>query len=279
LRLPGEDRGGVPMPHEEIQPPPRIGAPGGAVGPDGGMVPPPVAGNPPGQGLPPGQGNPPNQDEIERARGLAREGKPQEALAQFDALISRAPQDAALRSERGTMRLWNNDLRGAREDWAAIASQSPDNVDARKFAAALELVAGDPRASLAQYQELARIRPADPLVLIGQGQASLWTGDTVGAQKSFQQALQISPDLAKSLYEQANQMLSANVPAIAHVQYTTVVWLDPNAYHAYYGLGFAASKLGRKQEAIDAFERYLQRDPSSQFAENVRGELARLRRQ
>lgn len=173
--------------------------------------------------------------------------------------------------------MYNNDLKGARDDWAVIASRSPDDLDASKFAAALDLAAGDARASAARYADLARKLPNDPLVIVGQGQSALYGGDPAAGQRFFQRARELSPELAASLAQQANQMLLANVPAIARIQYTTVVWLDPSASYGYYGLGFAASKLGNKEEAIEALQRFLQGDSTSEFAEKARAELARLR--
>jgi regulator of sirC expression with transglutaminase-like and TPR domain len=56
-----------------------------------------------------------------------------------------------------------------------------------------------------------------------------------------------------------------------------VLILDPNASGAHFGLGVAAAWLGASAQAIAAFEAYLRQDPSSEWAQRAREELARLR--
>lgn len=48
---------------------------------------------------------------------------------------------------------------------------------------------------------------------------------------------------------------------------------------AYFGVGVSSARLGATAQAIQAFEAYLQRDASSEWAQKAREELARLQAQ
>ena len=63
----------------------------------------------------------------------------------------------------------------------------------------------------------------------------------------------------------------------AMIEFVSVLVLDPNAASAYFGYGVAAARVGDVPQAVAALEAYLQRDPSSEWAQRAREELARLR--
>jgi len=55
--------------------------------------------------------------------------------------------------------------------------------------------------------------------------------------------------------------------------------MDPRVAGAYYGLGFSLAQVGAPAQAIQALETYLQQDPSSEWSQRAREQLARLRAQ
>ena len=73
-------------------------------------------------------------------------------------------------------------------------------------------------------------------------------------------------------------MLDAGVLSVAYLQYLTLLWLDPRLTGANYGLGLTCARLGQRDQAIQAFERFVQAEPNSPYAENARQQLNQLRR-
>ncbi len=183
---------------------------------------------------------------------------------------------ATLESVR--QRVWKNDLKGALADSIALAAANPNDIQARALRGGLELLAGDPRTGLSEAEALIKASPNDVWMWVLHAQALLRNNNAAAARQSLARAKQLDPNLVPNLYNQANQILSAGVPAMAHLQYTTTLAADPNLSGAYYGLGFACSQLGMKEQAIQAFEHYLRLDPYSAYAQTVRQEVERLNR-
>jgi hypothetical protein len=180
--------------------------------------------------------------------------------------------------EATRQRLWKNDLKGALADSIVLAAATPNDLQARALRAGLELVAGDPRTGLTEADALVKASPNDVWMWVLHGQALIRNNDFAAAKQSLGRAWQLDRNLALNIYNQANQILSAGVPSMAHLHYTTALVADPNLTGAYYGLGFACAQLGWKDQAIQAFEHYLRSDPSSAYAQKVRDELGRLKR-
>jgi len=54
------------------------------------------------------------------------------------------------------------------------------------------------------------------------------------------------------------------------------LWLKPDNFRPYYGIGLLYAKLGQREEAIDALQWFLSREPADDFAEDARQQLRQL---
>jgi len=266
-----------------------IGQPGPVAMPN-----PPAAALPPGvmvQPLPPGPAAPnmpippapvplapaAGGEAFQRAHEFYAAGRYIGAMPMYNAILQApgAPRQALF--ERAVMRTWLNDLAGAQTDFATLASTDPNDLESRRLHAISELVGGDPRVGKAEADALLALQPANvPIVLVA-AQAALYNGDPAAAQRLLAQIRQTAPGYDVTLYQEANRFLTAGVPAVALLQFTAMAWMVPERHEPYWGIGFAYSKLGQKARAIEAFERYLQTDQTSQYAQAARQELERLR--
>jgi tetratricopeptide (TPR) repeat protein len=55
------------------------------------------------------------------------------------------------------------------------------------------------------------------------------------------------------------------------------MWMQPNHAGAYFAAADCYAKTGQAAAAIQGYERYLQFDPTSEWAAKARAEIARLR--
>ena len=212
---------------------------------------------------------------FSEAQALYQAGRYQEALPLYDELIDESSTFRQARFDRAVMRLWTNDLIGSLEDFRWLAREKNDR-ESRRLRALVELAAGNVKEARKEADRLLREKPSDPEAILVAAQAALYDGNQQRAQELFQKLRTLAPQTETGLYTQAGNFLQAGVPAMALVQYDTIVWMNPGQTNAYYGLGFAASRLGQREKAIEAFNRYLQYDATSQWAEQVRSELQRL---
>jgi tetratricopeptide (TPR) repeat protein len=174
------------------------------------------------------------------------------------------------------MRLWLNNPPGALADFQALAAIDPNDVESRRLRALVELMVGKLEVARAEAEALKRMRPQDPQVVLLHAQAAMWTQDAPAALQSLAEVRQLDPGVTTRLYEEANRFLKAGVGIAAAQEYVTVLYLDRQQAGAYFGLGFARLLLGQRTLAIDAFQRYLQLDSTSPYAEQVRQQLRQL---
>lgn len=217
--------------------------------------------------------------DLTRATELQFAGKYKEAIAEFDRVLIAHPGNSMALFGRAFSKMWSNDLQGSLVDYTALAKADPNDTDSRLQRALLELSVGDPKVGRAEAEAIVRQKPNDLRALTVYAQAHLRDHDTEGARKVLARIIAIEPAYLDSLYTEANRYLAAGVPALAHPNYLAILWSNPQYTSAYFGFGFACSRLGYKEHAITAFEQYLRADGTSQFAQQARQELARLRQQ
>jgi hypothetical protein len=180
--------------------------------------------------------------------------------------------------QRASQRIWSNDLRGALADLKMIVLGTDSNdSEMRGDRTTLELLVGDPRVGLAEAEALLKVWPNAPNIWVLHGQALIWNRNPAGVE-SLKRAMQLDPNVVNARYADAEKFLTARVPMIAYLHFTTVLNMNPNMAGAHYGLGIACSQLGYNAMAIREFELYLRYDSTSGYAQSARQELQRLRR-
>jgi predicted Zn finger-like uncharacterized protein len=100
---------------------------------------------------------------------------------------------------------------------------------------------------------------SDPLELVRRGEKALERGAVQVAQSAFERALEIEPQLWRAKTGLGYLALERNQPNAA------IAYFRPAALHghadAFIGMGDAYRKIGRKREALDAYDTYLKRFP------------------
>ncbi|MCL5952216.1 MAG: tetratricopeptide repeat protein [Chloroflexi bacterium] len=114
--------------------------------------------------------------------------------------------------------------------------------------------------------------------------------DHAAALRAFEQAVRFVPDFAEAYqgmvssyqatgktpemnYARAMVLLTQNQPADAAKQLESVVAQNPEFIPAYLGLGLAYEKLGRREQASIALQRYLKANPNDVAANQALGRL------
>jgi tetratricopeptide (TPR) repeat protein len=82
---------------------------------------------------------------------------------------------------------------------------------------------------------------------------------------------------AAALYEEGADLFVKGKAAEAKDRFKEALAIDPRHAPSYRGLGLAYQALGRKDKAIDAFERYLQLSPGAADADSIRARIEKLR--
>jgi len=170
---------------------------------------------------------------------LARTGKAEEAVAEFQAILADDPHNLPAyidlaRSDVGLHRY----LDGASKLKAALALD-PHNVEAEELLGDIWLAVGDSGRAAAEFHQLLTFAPQDYEAHFGLGLLAARRGQAAEAAKHFRAALAANPRSAE----------------------------------AHYQLGMTLEVQGQKQEAVSEFRAALQIDPQFQEA---RRELTKL---
>lgn len=109
------------------------------------------------------------------------------------------------------------------------------------------------------------------------GRALLQKGDAKGAAAKFAEAAALDPKLGETHYGAAGLALEQKAFSRALPLYEAVEGLLPAQPGSHYGRAIALTGVGRKDDAIEAYRRYLDFDAGSPWAANARaGVLALL---
>ena len=255
-------------------PPPTVTPP---VAPALPATPPAVA--PPVTALPPGTttnlGDP-----IARGNALLNEGRYREALAAFDEAL-RAPSppvDAWIGRGRALNVL--GDMAGARRAYETAIQRDPSRQLVRTWLAEVTLAANDLGAAEAALgEELRRYPSSSAWAYSWIGTIRMLQGRDPESMQAMAAAMRLDPQTANYRYSNGSFLSGIGQSQRALVELLSTLRLDPSIAGAWYGIGLEYARLGRTNEAIQAYETYLQRDATSQWAQQARQEVMRLRGQ
>lgn len=133
----------------------------------------------------------------------------------------------------------------------------------------------------AAYQAVLAIDPSMSSAHANLGVVYYQQNDLVRAGESFKAALEISPGDAQSLYHLAAVRIQENDLTEAETLLNQARDLDPGLAEVYYGLGVLYKLTGRQQDAIAAFERFIEVGPGQDRAamDYAKAELEQLKGQ
>lgn len=166
--------------------------------------------------------------------------------------------------------------------WLAQPAASPKAPDALPGQPPLAVPAASKPAPPAQPVVTTSTFVADPDVeayakALDQGNALLRRGKYRGALSEFKRAVRIRPESVTALLALGDAYLEADLPKSAVRPLETAARLDGKSARAQLLLGTAYQSLGRNPDASAAYQRYLELEPSGEFAKDVKLILASLK--
>ncbi|MEM8808618.1 MAG: tetratricopeptide repeat protein [Cyanobacteria bacterium P01_G01_bin.38] len=138
-----------------------------------------------------------NQDSISELRKqafrLTQAGQFDLAETYWTQLIERLPDEPALWSNRGNVRVSQNKIEDAIADYTQAIRLAPFEPDPYLNRGAAYEAQSDWQAALDDYNQVLRLSPDDPAAYNNRGNAQGGTGDWKAALEDYQRAIEISP--------------------------------------------------------------------------------------
>lgn len=204
-------------------------------------------------------------------------GKFNEAIVSATAALKKSPRDEDALVTRGHAYLNSNRLKESLMDFRSLSTAHPGVPAYRAVQAVGELLAGDKRVARVIAEELIKSDPQVADYHLLHGEAAMLMGQNATASESFKTAVRLNPQLPAEVRSKGDNYLNKGVPEAASLMYSTALFMDVSDVSPFIGLGAAREKLGDKEQAMRAYERYLRFDPNGQHASKARQELARLK--
>lgn len=175
---------------------------------------------------------------------LFDEGKYQEALEAYQALIEKFPEAYILYKNIGNCYFQMEDYARAEESYKKILEKDPDDHEAKLYIGNTYANRGENAKALEWYNQIDFEDISDPLVLYNIGSRFYQQSAYQEALRYFQRAVEIKEDFVDGLYQ----------------------------------LGLVNLTLGNNERAIEVFTRYLEHDTESERADQVRKFIAFLKK-
>ena len=118
------------------------------------------------------------------------------AEAQWSELIEKLPQEAAVWSNRGNVRVRQNNLEGALADYTQAISLAPGEADPYLNRGAVWEAMGQWEKAIADYNQVLQIDPDDPAAYNNRGNAEAGKGEWALAIADYQAAITLQPSFS-----------------------------------------------------------------------------------
>jgi len=116
----------------------------------------------------------------------------------------------------------------------------------------------DARGAIAQWDEVRKLLPHQPVAYFNRGKLLAQVGDNGAALDSLQSALAIRPDLVEALDEEGKIYLRSSKPGEALKAFEQVAQLRPNNSRVCVEMADALARLNRRPEAVKQLERAIE---------------------
>ena len=227
------------------------------------------------------------QDQVYNYLGLIEYslGNLASSILYFDSAIAINKRQPDYYAHRGLVRLKQNDLQTAQQDFyqalgiepehavsknnlAALKRKEGNVVEAEKLLreaklanakaqqhhsglALLQLESGQYAEAILNFDTAILIEPKDGELFVSRGLAKERLNDLKGAMRDYTRAIQVDEQWPKAWFMQGNIFLKQNQLNEALENYSMAISLDPNYSLAYHNRAITHMKLGNKKNACD----------------------------
>lgn len=184
------------------------------------------------------------KEELQQGNDLFNQGKYEEAIAVYQAIVQKFPETYILYRNIGNCYFQLEEYDLAEEYYKKVLEKDPEDTESLLGIGNTYANRGENEKALEWYNKIDFDKISDPLVLYNIGSNFYTQGQYQEALKYYRKAVELKSDFLDALYQ----------------------------------LGLVNLSLGNNQDAIDAFERYLKIDSDSGRADQVRNFIEFLKK-
>ncbi len=209
-------------------------------------------------------------DAVARGRMYLRQGRPDRAFEAVSAIRDEAPGAGEAMTVAGLALLQYREFRGARLTLERALKLQPDQLDATKTLAALDLMLGNGMSGVKLLRKAASLDPRDAQVWLTLGNVHHDLGEPGEAAHAFEEALKRDPKDREALFKLITELLDINRTDEATPRLTEALRRYPDDPALLALAARQARDTGRMDEALALATRALGGDPDNLNALLVR---------
>ncbi len=209
-------------------------------------------------------------DAVARGRMYLRQGRHDRAFEAVSAIRDEAPGAGEAMTVAGLALLHYREYRGARMTLERALKLQPDQLDATKTLAALDLMLGNGRNGVKLLSKAARLDPRDARIWLTMGKVYHDLGEPGQAAHAFKEALKRDRKDREALFKLIAELLNINRPDEATPWLTEALQRFPDDPTLLGLASLQARDTGRMDEAWALAARALGSDPDNLNALLVR---------
>lgn len=206
---------------------------------------------------------------------LARQGRLQEAVAEYEETLRLSPDDPEAHNNLGNHLAAIGRPREALREFHAALRLKPGLFQAHNNIGNLLLGAGRPVEALASYQEALRLEPNYAEANYNAGNALVDLGRQAEAVPYYERALRTRPKDVATLTNLATVLLELRRQPEAIARYEQALKVEPSHEIARRNVVIVLQSLGRRDEALRHCEEFLRWHPQDAAMQRKRAELER----
>lgn len=185
----------------------------------------------------------------QQAFAATQAGQFEAAEEYWSQLLNYLPQEPALWSNRGNVRVSLNQLQAALEDYDRAINLAPDQPDPYLNRGAVLEGLGQWQAAIADYNRVLDLSPNDPDAYNNRGNAQGGQGDWVAALADYERAVELNPKFALARINIGLAQYQLGQEAMAIRQFRNLTRRYPNFADARAALTAALWNAGQPGEA------------------------------
>jgi tetratricopeptide (TPR) repeat protein len=194
---------------------------------------------------------------------LLKQGKVDQAVAQFERALVINPEDHNAHNNLGTVLLHAGQMEQAVIHFQNALRISPGNAEAHNNLGLALLQKRQPNQAVAEFQQALALKEPYAAAQFNLGNAWLQAGQAGRAQAHFQRAVALEPANAEMHDRLATALLINGQTDAAVAQYKKALAIREDFAEAHFNLGNAFLQGGQMDQAVAQYRRSLEIDPVS----------------
>jgi tetratricopeptide (TPR) repeat protein len=203
------------------------------------------------------------------------QGRPEEALKSYDAVIRLNPKMAAVHCNRGMILQELGKVDEALRSYDEAIGIEPRNADAHFNRGTALARLNRPGEALRSYDQAIKFKPDHIAALVNRGTTLRELKRPEEALGSFDRVIALNPRLAMAHNFRANVLADLNRREDALQSFEQAIRLQPDFAEAWYNRGRTLLSLQRPRDAAQSFDRVIQLQPALAEAHHQRANALR----